>query len=83
MEELPYIGHLIKNGGVKADPEKIQAITEMKAPIDSDGVRRILGHVNYLAKFIPNCAIECQPIRRLVGVADKDFVWGQDQERAF
>ena len=83
MKELPYIGHLITNGGVKADPGKIRAITEMKAPIDSDGVRRFLGHVNYLAKFVPNCSAECEPLRRLVGVADKDFIWGPDQERAF
>ena len=83
LDELPYIGHLITKAGVKPDPGKIAAITDMKAPANGDGVRRFLGHVNYLAKFIPNCSAECEPLRRLIGVSDDDFVWGKDQERAF
>jgi hypothetical protein len=83
LDTLPYIGHVITKDGVKADQNKIQAITDMPAPSNSDGVRRFLGHVNYLAKFIPNCSAECEPLRRLIGVSDNDFVWGHDQEQAF
>ena len=55
----------------------------MPAPTHSDGVQRFLGHVNYLAKFIPNCSAECEPLRRLLGISNKDFVWGKDQQQAF
>ncbi|CAB3981308.1 Hypothetical predicted protein [Paramuricea clavata] len=51
---MPYIGHILTSDGVQADPAKVQAILEMKQPTDVAGVRRILGTVNYLAKFLPH-----------------------------
>jgi len=73
LEELPYIGHLISDKGVRPDPKKISALKEMDTPKNSDGVRRFLGHISYLSKFIPNCSAESEPLRRVLGVADKDF----------
>ena len=83
LDELPYIGHVISAHGVKPDPSKVSSIKEMTAPQDSDGVRRFLGHINYLAKFIPNCSAESEPLRRLIGVPNNEFVWGEDQTRVF
>ena len=73
MDSLPYISHIISNEGVKPDPNKITAIQSMPAPTDSDGVRWFLGHGNYLAKFIPHCSAECEPLRRLIGLTGEDF----------
>ena len=50
---MPYIGHLLTAHGVKADPSKVDAIANLTKPIDVQGVRRILGMTNYLAKFLP------------------------------
>jgi hypothetical protein len=50
--------------GVRPDQEKIKAITEMPAPIDKKGVQRLLGTVNYLAKFVPNMSAVTDPIRK-------------------
>ena len=52
LDTIPYIGHIITKDRIKADPNKLKAIVDMKSPTDSDGVRRFLGHINYLAKFI-------------------------------
>ena len=38
--------------GLKPDPDKIGAISEMPPPYDKEVVLRILGEVNYLDKFI-------------------------------
>ena len=83
LEELAYIGHRITTKGVKPDPAKVAAITAMKSPKNGEEVRRFLGHINYLSKFIPNCSAECEPLRRLSGVKDSEFVWHEDQDRAF
>ena len=83
LDALPYIGHVVTKEGVKADPNKLRAITQMRHPTDSDGIRRFLGHVNYLSKFIPNCSAECEPLRRLLNMKKAEFVWGADQEKAF
>ncbi|CAB4030624.1 Transposon Ty3-G Gag-Pol poly [Paramuricea clavata] len=50
---MPYTGNILTSDGVQADLAKVQAILEMKQPTDVAGVRRILGTVNYLAKFLP------------------------------
>ena len=54
MSEKTYMGHIVTGSGLKLDPDKVKAIQEMKPPTDVQGLRRFLGLVNYLSKFIPN-----------------------------
>ena len=55
---------------------------KMEAPKDISGVRRLLGTVNQLGKFIPNLATMTQPIRDLL-TKDNHWIWGADQQKAF
>ena len=70
--ELPYIGHVLTSEGVKADPKKVAAIALMELLTSADGVKRFLGHVTYMTKFIPNLSAEAEPLRRLL--QNKPFV---------
>ena len=83
MSEIPYIGHVISPEGVKPDPNKVAAIKDMKEPQNSDEIKRFLGHINYLAKFIPNLSAESEPLRRLVNASSSQFVWSRDQQQSF
>jgi hypothetical protein len=47
---VPYVGHILTANGLEPDPEKIQAVKEMAAPQDREGVRRFLGFVAYLTR---------------------------------
>ena len=38
LKEVSYLGHRISTEGLKVDPKKIEAITEMPAPTDRHGV---------------------------------------------
>ena len=40
--------------GLRVDPAKVRAITEMPAPTDKAGVQRLLGLAQYLSKFLPH-----------------------------
>jgi hypothetical protein len=82
IPSVKYIGHILSAEGVKADPDKVVAVTEMPAPTDKKGVERLLGTVNYLAKFIPNMSEKTAPIRMLLK-HDVQFEWSQAQEKAF
>jgi hypothetical protein len=62
-KDMPYIGHLLTAEGVKPDPEKIAAITNMEKSTDVKGLQRLLGMANYLTKFLENLSDICQPIR--------------------
>ena len=88
LSEVPFIGHLLTSTGVKPDPEKVRAVQEMPVP---DGrtsaekikaVQRFLGFVNYLAKFVPHLADECEPLRRLTD-KDADWVWEKHHQDTF
>lgn len=51
-------------------------------PTDKDGVRRFLGFVTYLSKFIPNLSEEDAPLRQLLK-RDVEFTWHTAQQKAF
>ena len=54
LSEIKYMGHVLTTDGIKPDLAKIQGLQDMPYPRDKQEVKRFLGTVNYLAKFIPN-----------------------------
>lgn len=54
VREARYIGHVFSKDGIRNDPNRIRAITEMKAPVNIKELQRFLGMVNYVRNFIPN-----------------------------
>lgn len=82
VSEVKYVGQIVSKEGIRADPQHIRAITEMRIPTDKDGVRRFLGLVSYLSKFIPNVSTITSPLRNLL--KDKvDFNWLTEHEVSF
>ena len=70
--EITFLGHKITKDGLMIDPEKLEAVKEMPKPQDVEGVRRLCGFVNYLAKFLPKLSEVLEPIRQLTR---DDVVW--------
>lgn len=63
ITEVPFMGHIFSKEGLKIDPDKAKAVLEMPCPEDVEGVQRLNGFVNYLAKFLPRLADHMEPIR--------------------
>ncbi|XP_063077523.1 uncharacterized protein K02A2.6-like [Engraulis encrasicolus] len=82
VSEVAFLGHIVGERGIQADPAKIKAITEMPTPKDAADVKRFVGMVNYVGKFSPRIAQLTQPLRDLLK-SDTDWVWGSAQQRAF
>lgn len=80
--ELKYLGHIVGNGGIQTDPEKVRAIKELEPPVNVKGVRRILGMVSWYSKFIENFTKIVSPLQALLK-KDCKFHWGEEQEKAF
>jgi len=70
--EIKFLGHVISREGIKPDPEKIKAITEMSPPTTRKVARRFIGMVNYLAKFSCETAELLAPINAITGKAQQD-----------
>ncbi|KAL8625371.1 hypothetical protein ACOMHN_044514 [Nucella lapillus] len=80
--QLDYLGQVIDPNGVRKDPAKAKAIVEMRQPENVGDVRRFLGMVNQLMKFVPNLADKSKPLRDLL-IKDVAWTWGPDQQQAF
>ena len=66
------MGHVIGPGGISPDPAKVKAITAMPNPTDVASARRLLGMVQFLAKFVPHLTKVVKPIQDLTS---KDDLW--------
>ena len=80
--QLKFLGHIIDETGVRADPAKTEAVIQMSPPKNVTEVRRFIGMVNQLSKFIPNCATLLHPLNVLLSKKN-EWTWGQSQEEAF
>ena len=81
-QDCPFSGGSLTPHGYKIDPQKIQAITEMKAPQNLQDLQSYLGLVRYLNRFSSKLADLTAPLRALCkkGVV---FAWESSQEDAF
>ena len=52
--EIHFLGHIINKDGVKPDLPKVAAIVQMPQPTDVSELKRYLGMVNYLGRYLPN-----------------------------
>lgn len=82
LDQVSYVGHIFTSGGLKADPSKTKAISEMPAPKDVPALQRFLGMVNYLGKFIPNLSDIAAPLRKLTH-KETAWCWYHQHQSAF
>ena len=80
--KIRYLGYIVDADGIQPDEEKIRAIKEYPAPNDITQLRRFLGMVNHLGKFLENLADKTQPLRELLNKKNA-WIWSEAQEKAF
>ena len=83
MTQVPFIGHLLTREGLRVDPKKVEDIEKILAPKDAKAVQRLVGSVNYLAKFVSHILSNImQPLRRLLD-KDTEWCWLHNHQQAF
>ena len=80
--KLKFLGHIIDQQGIRADPDKTTAIIEMKPPSNVPELRRFMGMVNQLGKFSKNLAELTQPLRQLLS-KKSTWLWDHPQDLVF
>ncbi|XP_030204757.1 uncharacterized protein K02A2.6-like [Gadus morhua] len=80
--ELVFLGHVITTSGISPDPEKTEAIRDMKEPTNVSELRSFLGMVNQVGKFIPQLSEKDKALRDLLSKKNC-WLWGVDQAAAF
>jgi hypothetical protein len=81
LREVPFLGHVISDQGIKVDPAKVTAVQKWAAPINVKELQRFLGFANYYRRFIQDYAKICAPLTSLLR-KDAEFRWGPEQDQA-
>lgn len=83
--ELKYLGYVVNEHGLCADPKKIEAILEYPIPSSRKEVRRFLGTCSWFRRFIPNFSTIATPLNKLTGGGKNaaKFVWNSEANQAF
>ncbi|XP_062584093.1 uncharacterized protein K02A2.6-like [Saccostrea cucullata] len=81
-QSIEYFGHMISSDGISPCPERVRAIRELAAPTNVTELKRILGMVNYLGRFLPNLSTVMHPLTDLLK-SDSVWIWDNPQEEAF
>ncbi|KAG6623867.1 reverse transcriptase [Phytophthora cinnamomi] len=80
--EIPVLGSYVSKDGVRADPEKIEAICAWPTPQDQKQLRQWLGLATYLHHYSKNFALTIRPLSQLLK-ADATWSWPPDHQAAF
>jgi hypothetical protein len=75
------LGFIVSERGIKANPEKIAAITSMGPIKDLKGVQRVMGCLAALSRFISHLGERGLPLYRLLRKAEC-FTWTPETEDA-
>jgi hypothetical protein len=81
-EEILFLGCCLGKVGVRADPEKIEVISQWPVPTSQRDPRKWLGLVNYLHKYSENYAELARPLTNILK-KDADWSWTAAAQRAF
>ena len=81
VTNVKYLGNILTPEGIKPDPQKVKAISDMPTPHDKAGLQRLLGMVKYLAQYIPNESQLTAPLRTLLK-KDTQWQWLHEHDKA-
>ena len=82
VNEVKYMGLIISKEGIRADPGHVKAINELEKPTCKRDIKRLLGMINFLSKFLPNVSSVTAPLRELLK-NNVEFQWNHEQENSF
>lgn len=82
MTEVTYYGHVLSADRVRVCPKKVAAIVQMPRPESRDDLRRFLGLVAYIAKFLDNKSQDTAPLQDLLR-EDIQWHWDDTHEKVF
>ena len=66
QDHIKFLGHIIEQGRIRMDMEKVRAIQEWKTPTNVKEIRSFLGLANYYRRFIEGFSRRATPLTELL-----------------
>ena len=77
-----FLGFMLTNRGIKANPDKCKAVLNMKAPRTKKEVQQLIGRLAALTRFLPKSAEKALPFFKLLK-KETQGGWNRECEAAF
>ena len=75
-----FLGFMVSQRGIEANPDKIQAILDMEPPKNIKEVQSLIGRVAALNRFVSKTTDKCLPF---FNILRKAFDWTDQYQKAF
>jgi hypothetical protein len=82
IDEVPFLGHIISNGGISVDPAKVKEIVEWSIPSTVTDVWSFLGLACYYRRFIEGFSKIAKPMTSLLEKG-REFKWDSKCQDSF
>ncbi|XP_024200004.1 protein NYNRIN-like [Rosa chinensis] len=73
-----FLGHLVSKRGIEPNPEKVEAIVQMRDPETKEDIQVLTGRIAALSRFISRLTDRCKPFFRALKNKQANF-WGPEQ----
>ena len=84
LKEIPYLGYIITQQGVKPDPKKVQGIMDIKRPQTVKEVKSLIGLVQYYRDMWQRRSHILSPLTDVSnGKKNQKIQWNNELENAF
>ncbi|KAM1196347.1 hypothetical protein ACFX2J_022732 [Malus domestica] len=78
-----FLGFMISQRGIEANPEKIKAILDKKEPVTSKDIQSLTGKVAALTRFISKATDRCALFFKALKGSKKYITWTDECDEAF
>ena len=79
--KIKYLGVILSQDSIEADPTKIKGVAQWLEPRDKREVRQFLEFCNFYYRFIPGFARIAKPLTELMG--KKEWKWQEEEKSTF
>jgi hypothetical protein len=82
IDKVPFLGHIISNGGISVDPAKVKEIMAWSIPTTVTEIRSFFGLAGYYRRFIEGFSKIAKPMNSLLEKG-REFKWDKKCQESF
>lgn len=82
-KQLEFLGYILNDEGLRANPEKVAPITEFPQPVTVKAMQRFLGMCGWYRRFIRDFARMSAPLYELLKTKEKNIGWNESANAGF